>query len=196
MCECDFLWNINADERHQQYSQAASMQIAWIYIELVCLSLMLILQGFSPIVIVKQLGPTIVSTQYGDLRGVLVEFPSDSHLPLSPVEAYLGIQYGSIHAGNLRLIRSSSPNERWKGIRTARDYKPVCPQPVITHKQLSKHLPEGTVQWLSRAATFIREQTEDCLYLNLYVPIRGEHNKPTENIFIIIICLFFHSNNV
>ncbi|XP_052783735.1 neuroligin-4, Y-linked-like isoform X2 [Mya arenaria] len=164
--------SINVSKIQKLYCLVANMQIAWLYAEFVCVSVMFVLPGLTPVVIVKQLGPTIVATKYGDLRGALVEFPSDAHVRLDYVEAYLGIQYGSLHGGNLRFIRSSSPNERWNAVRSAWDHKPVCPQPTIRAKQLLRYLPEGTVEWLTRAASFVREQTEDCLYLNLYVPMR------------------------
>lgn len=145
----------------------------WLHIELVCLVLIAILRGFVPVVIVKQLGPTIVTTKYGKLRGSLVEFPKDSYIPLSPVEAYLGVQYASLHNGNLRFMRPSSPNERWNNIHSATDFRPVCPQQHIRAKHLLKHLPEGSVEWMMRVTSFASIQKEDCLNLNLYVPIRG-----------------------
>jgi len=142
-------------------------------LERVCLVLMVIIQGLVPVVIVKQLGKTIVTTKYGKLRGSLVEFPKDSYVHLSPIEAYLGVQFGSLHSGNLRFIRPSSPNKKWSKIHAVKDFESVCPQQHVRSKHLLKHLPAGSVEWMTRVSSFTNHQDEECLNLNLFVPIRG-----------------------
>lgn len=161
----------------QVYSEAetvcVNMYRCWFHVELVCFVLFLFLRGLLPVVIVKQLGPTTITTKYGKLRGSLVEFPKDSYIPLSPVEAYLGLQYGSLHNGNLRFIRASSPNEKWMKTHPATAFRPVCPQQHVRAKHLLKYLPVGSVEWMLRATSFTKDQKEECLSLNLYVPTRG-----------------------
>lgn len=150
------------------------MQMLWVYSEIVCLVYIMFLQGLIPTVIVKQLGPTIVTTKYGKLRGSLVEFPKDSYMYLPPVEAYLGIQYASLRNNNLRFHPPTSPTERYNGIHSAWDHKPVCPQRYVRAKELLKYLPDGTVEWITRMTSFTKEQREDCLSLNVFVPTRGK----------------------
>lgn len=146
-----------------------SFQIKWI-----SLSLLVFLRGCLSTVIVKQLGPTVVTTKYGKLRGSLVEFPKDAYLPLKPVEAYLGIPYAALKRNNLRFMPPTSPQQRWKGIHAASRVSAVCPQKLLREKPLSAFLPQGTVEVLTRIGTFTKDQKEDCLTLNLYVPSQGK----------------------
>lgn len=177
MCEVVSLWNYTVVNFVRAYSHAElaliNMQILWLYCEFVFFLCIVFLQGLLPTVIVKQLGPTIVTTKYGRLRGSLVEFPKDSHMHLPPVEAYFGIQYASLRNNYLRLMPPTSPTERFSGIHNAMDHKPVCPQAHLKAKALLEYLPEGSVEWITRVASFTKEQIEDCLSLNLFVPTRG-----------------------
>ncbi|KAH7640926.1 neuroligin-4 [Dermatophagoides farinae] len=70
----------------------------------------------------------------------------------------------------------------WRGVRQANHLSPVCPQslPSFTtmmnlstttndhQKQL--HLSPKHFDRLQRQIPFLRNQSEDCLYLNIYVP--------------------------
>ena len=150
--------------------------MSWRYYQTKWISLLFIilLRGCLTTVIVKQLGPTIVTTKYGKLRGSLVEFPKDAYLPLKPVEAYLGIPYAALRKNYLRFMPPTSPQQRWRGIHAASKVRSVCPQKILREKPLSEYLPRGTVEVLTRMATFTKDQNEDCLSLNLYVPSRGK----------------------
>ncbi len=113
----------------------------------------------------------VVDTQYGKIRGVLIKLPDD-HLPL--VEAYLGLQYASVIGGDLRFMPPTSPMETWDGIRVALKFRPVCPQKIPREEDLLRDLPVGRVEHFKRIITFLERQAEECLNLNIYVPVRGE----------------------
>jgi carboxylesterase type B len=118
-----------------------------------------------------QMSQRVVETRYGRLRGILVELPIQS---LPSVDAYLGIEYGSLHSGELRFLPPTSPATRpWTGIRTAMKFKPVCPQPLPDFDELQKTAPEFVIEHLKRIVPFIERQQEDCLHLNVYVPAPG-----------------------
>ncbi len=119
----------------------------------------------------SQMSPRVVSTQYGQIRGVLITLP-DTHLPM--VEAYLGLQYASILGGELRFMPPTSPMETWDGIRVALKFRPVCPQKKPLEKDLLKTLPVGRVEHFKRIIPFLERQAEECLNLNIYVPVRGK----------------------
>jgi len=66
------------------------------------------------------LSDRLVSTKFGRLRGVLVEFEDSG---LQSVEAYLGVEYGSLHGGALRFMPPSSPQEKWEGVKLANTFR-------------------------------------------------------------------------
>lgn len=124
-------------------------------------------------VFATQMSPRVVTTQYGKLRGVLVTLNNGRHLP--HVEAYLGLQYASILGGELRFMPPTSPMETWDGIRVALKFRPVCPQHIPTEQELSAKLPTGRVDHFKRLLPFLERQAEECLNLNVYVPVRREY---------------------
>lgn len=113
----------------------------------------------------------VVTTQYGKIRGVRITLPNDN---LPPVVAYLGLQYASVLGGDLRFMPPTSPMEKWSGIRVAMKFRPVCPQKVPDVKKMSKKLPVGRVEHFKRLEHFLEHQTEECLNLNIYMPLRGK----------------------
>ncbi|XP_075589753.1 uncharacterized protein LOC124495766 isoform X2 [Dermatophagoides farinae] len=107
--------------------------------------------------------------------------PPQPIITLSPVEAFLGVPYATPPSGNLRFMPPVAPIH-WRGVRQANHLSPVCPQllPSFTtmmnlstttndhQKQL--HLSPKHFDRLQRQIPFLRNQSEDCLYLNIYVP--------------------------
>lgn len=67
----------------------------------------------------NSLSNRIIITNYGKLRGVKVEFDDPS---LQTVEAYLGIQYASLHGGHLRFMPPTNPTERWDNVKFANTF--------------------------------------------------------------------------
>ncbi|KAG5844852.1 hypothetical protein ANANG_G00167440 [Anguilla anguilla] len=106
-----------------------------------------------------------VSTNYGKLRGVWRELASEI---LGPVELYLGVPYASPPVGERRFQPPEAPGS-WPDVRNATRFAPVCPQNV--HGVLPEiMLPVWFTDNLDAAAGYFQNQSEDCLYLNIYVP--------------------------
>ncbi|XP_030620495.1 neuroligin-3a isoform X2 [Chanos chanos] len=106
-----------------------------------------------------------VNTQYGKLRGVRVPLPSEI---LGPVDQYLGVPYAAPPVGEKRFLPPEPPSS-WSGIKNATHFAPVCPQNI--HNAVPEiMMPIWFTFNLDIVATYIQDQNEDCLYLNIYVP--------------------------
>ncbi|XP_045580105.1 neuroligin-3 isoform X1 [Salmo salar] len=118
-----------------------------------------------------------VNTQYGKLRGVRVPLPSEI---LGPVDQYLGVPYAASPVGEKRFLPPEPPSS-WSGIKNATHFAPVCPQNI--HNAVPEiMMPIWFSFSLDIVASYIQDQNEDCLYLNIYVPteddIRDTGAKP------------------
>ena len=111
---------------------------------------------------------TVIETQFGKLRGVLITFPNRN---LPHVEAYLSLQYATVLGGELRFMPPTSTLEKWDGIRVALDFRPVCPQRIPKEEDLRKRMPLGRIAHIKKLTAFLEKQNEECLNLNIYVPI-------------------------
>lgn len=130
----------------------------------------------------RTLSPSTVKIKYGSLRGLIVHlsssptFSSSSsassvnppHPRLAPMEAFLGVPYASPPTGALRFMPPVTPGH-WNGIRRATRLAPLCPQRLSPADSLT-HLANGT-DWFRRMSHRATNQSEDCLYLNIYTPI-------------------------
>ncbi|XP_022207848.2 neuroligin-1-like [Nilaparvata lugens] len=106
----------------------------------------------------------LVRTKYGPLRGLLLQQP--------PVEAFLGVPYATPPTGALRYMPPVTPS-MWRTPRLADAFSPVCPQrqPDISNRsEALLRLPRGRLAHLERLLPLLLNQSEDCLYLNIYVP--------------------------
>lgn len=108
----------------------------------------------------------VITTNYGKLRGVKVTLPNEI---LGPVEQYLGIPYALAPTGE-RRFQPPEPPMSWPGIRNATQFPPVCPQFLEDRFLLNDMLPVWFTASLDTVVTYVQEQSEDCLYLNIYVP--------------------------
>uniref|UniRef100_A0A8C1GMD1 Neuroligin 2b n=1 Tax=Cyprinus carpio TaxID=7962 RepID=A0A8C1GMD1_CYPCA len=107
----------------------------------------------------------MVTTGYGKLRGVRKELNNEI---LGPVEQYLGVPYATPPVGERRFQPPEAPGS-WQEIRNATQFAPVCPQNI--HGVLPEiMLPVWFTDNLDAAAAYVQNQSEDCLYLNVYVP--------------------------
>ena len=130
-----------------------------------------------------QMSQRIINTGHGRLRGLLITLPNRT---LPPVEAYLGLEYASLRGRELRFMPPTvSGTGPWNGVRTALKFRPICPQIVPS---------EITSERLGRILPFLEPQQEDCLYLNVYVPLGPSpgtcfYDYSTIVIIIIIISI-------
>ncbi|XP_064414855.1 fatty acyl-CoA hydrolase precursor, medium chain-like [Latimeria chalumnae] len=103
----------------------------------------------------------VINTKYGQLMGRSINVKGKD----TGIYVYLGVPFAKPPTGALRFT-SPQPPEPWKGKRDATVYPPMCLQ---------------NPELLRFAATLFKVQLptlsakEDCLYLNIYTPV-----KPTE----------------
>ncbi|KAL3846948.1 hypothetical protein ACJMK2_017888 [Sinanodonta woodiana] len=122
----------------------------------------------------QKMGKT-VNTIYGTLRGLRREFPAN--YSLIPIEAYFGLQYGLLKGDTLRFMPPKNPIEKFDFIRKFVKYESVCPQrKVPTEKQLAQVFSHMNLSQLRRIMEYTKYQTEECLRLNLFVPVRGKND--------------------
>ncbi|XP_039763055.1 neuroligin-1-like [Pararge aegeria] len=111
----------------------------------------------------------IVHTHAGAIRGIIVE-PASRRL--EPVEVFRGVPYGA----RPPRLGPPPPPPAWPGTRLADAFAPVCPQryPDVSNRSaaLSK-MPLGMYNELKATIPLLANQSEDCLYLNIYVPGSG-----------------------
>ncbi|KAG5261293.1 hypothetical protein AALO_G00302280 [Alosa alosa] len=122
-----------------------------------------------------------VTTNYGKLRGIKKELNNEI---LGPVEQFLGVPYATAPIGDRRFQPPEAPGS-WQEVRNATQFAPVCPQNI--HGVLPEiMLPVWFTDSLDVAATYVQNQSEDCLYLNVYVPtedgpLTKKHDESSTN---------------
>lgn len=82
---------------------------------------------------------------------------------------YSGIPYASAPVGKLRFMPPVS-SAHWSGVRPAHTMSPVCPQNAPP-RPISSLTPSWRIAELDNLQRMLRNQSEDCLYLNIYTPI-------------------------
>ena len=123
-----------------------------------------------------------VKIKYGTLRGVVFHLEDHSAISntpplinrtrLQPIEAFLGVPYASPPTGALRFMPPVTP-AHWRGIRLAAQLAPLCPQflpemdAIQNLTEALKRMPLSRAEWLRRTLPRMRNQSEDCLYLNI-----------------------------
>lgn len=116
----------------------------------------------------------VVSTRYGKLRGLRAPLPGDV---LGPVEQFLGVPYAAPPTGE-RRFQPPEPPSSWPGVRNATRFAPVCPQHLDERALLHDMLPVWFTANLDTLAAYVQDQSEDCLFLNVYVPAgAGERGR-------------------
>lgn len=129
-------------------------------------SSILALVGLILAIASAELSSRIVRTKYGELSGVIVTL--DRYL--EGVEVFRGVPYASPPIGSLRFMPPVS-GALWHGVKVADKFGPVCPQKL---PELSDKMPKGRVEYLKRLLPYLKNQSEDCLYLNIYTPVQGK----------------------
>lgn len=88
------------------------------------------------------------------------------------VLAYLMVlPYTSLSLSHPPLAGAPLP---WQGLKIARHLPPVCPQklPDVSGPS-SVNMSQGRYRHLMRLMPYLKTESEDCLYLNVYVPHGG-----------------------
>ncbi|XP_068205395.1 neuroligin 4-like [Palaemon carinicauda] len=109
-----------------------------------------------------------ISTKYGQLRGFYQQV-TDEKLQ---VATYLGIPYATppIAANRFSPTRALS---QWVGVHEATHFGPSCPQRFPDLSNETEALTRMTKDRYDRLRKYqpaLKRQSEDCLYLNIYVP--------------------------
>lgn len=112
-----------------------------------------------------------VQIKQGRLRGLVKDFKNRR---LKSVEVFLGIPYAAPPVGAMRFMPPGSPPS-WKDTQIFDKHSSVCPQtpPDLTQEPL-KTMSAGRYNHLKALLPFLKDQSEDCLYLNIYAPMRGK----------------------
>ncbi|KAG8315762.1 neurexin protein binding [Homalodisca vitripennis] len=112
----------------------------------------------------------IVQTRYGKLQGIVKPMNPSKHL--KPIEAFLGVPYATPPVASNRFSPTRTPSP-WEGVLVADKMSPVCPQqfPDVSNETAALlRMPVGRLRYLRRLLPELRNQSEDCLYLNIYAP--------------------------
>ncbi|XP_030760934.1 neuroligin-4, X-linked-like [Sitophilus oryzae] len=90
--------------------------------------------------------------------------PRNSELPW--VEVYRGIPYAAPPIGHLRFMPPSSTLYTWQETKYAYEFGPVCPQKFPDESTMT----EERKRYFLRLKKYLLNESEDCLYLNIYAP--------------------------
>ncbi|XP_015109365.1 uncharacterized protein LOC107036135 [Diachasma alloeum] len=108
-----------------------------------------------------------IRVKQGRLRGYVVE-PSAN--PQQLVDVFLGVPYAEPPVGLFRFSPPRSP-QPWRDVRIAKEFAPVCPQVL---PDLRLEVMPGRHEYLERLLPYLKNQSEDCLYLNVYAPHQSD----------------------
>ncbi|NP_001352852.1 neuroligin-1 isoform X1 [Homo sapiens] len=108
----------------------------------------------------------LVATNFGKIRGIKKELNNEI---LGPVIQFLGVPYAAPPTGE-RRFQPPEPPSPWSDIRNATQFAPVCPQNIIDGRLPEVMLPVWFTNNLDVVSSYVQDQSEDCLYLNIYVP--------------------------
>ncbi|XP_056323927.1 neuroligin-1 [Danio aesculapii] len=108
----------------------------------------------------------IVTTTYGKVRGFKKELNNEI---LGPVIQFLGVPYAAPPTGE-RRFQPPEPPITWSEIRNATQFAPVCPQTLLEGRLPDVMLPVWFTNSIEVVSSYVQDQSEDCLFLNIYVP--------------------------
>lgn len=116
------------------------------------------------------------------IKGIDIHF---SKFNLSMIRAYYGIRFASVGklkpglAPEYRFQQSvaSFYYEDFSGTRLFENYKPVCPQNLGNFSHIDENMLNPYWRHLKMIQPFLKDQNEECLTLNIYVPKRGNTFK-------------------
>ncbi|NXK01870.1 SASB hydrolase, partial [Herpetotheres cachinnans] len=106
-----------------------------------------------------------VVTKYGRVQG----YQSKVDVAGRSVNVFLGLPFAKPPVGPLRFSEPQPP-ERWKGVRDATSYPPMCLQDKVQGQVFSDTI-------TNRKEKVLLQMSEDCLYLNVYTPVSTENEE-------------------
>ncbi|XP_032140041.1 carboxylesterase 4A isoform X6 [Sapajus apella] len=129
---------------------------------ILCSSLTLCLMTQTALGALHTKKPQVV-TKYGTLQG------KHMHVEKTPIQVFLGVPFSRPPLG-IRRFAPPEPLEPWQGTRDATTYPPACLQE----------------SWGQMASMYVNIRkrykllrfSEDCLYLNVYAPVREPGDAP------------------
>ena len=111
-----------------------------------------------------------VQVKQGRLTGIVREFHAQTRL--NNVDQFLGIPYAEAPVGSRRFMPPSSPLP-WLDVKRANRMEAVCPQKLPNLSDPSGYN-KGRYDQIKRLLPYLKNESEDCLYLNLYVTSYGK----------------------
>lgn len=141
---------------------------------LICIIFLLLFLFINVIIAGPRYSSRIVEIESGAIRGIILELNSRH---LEPVEVFRGVPYAAPPIGQLRF-HPPQPPLRWPGTRLADTFGAVCPQkyPDLTNRTAAlMQMPKGRYHYLKKYVPLLVNQSEDCLFLNIYVPGSGKY---------------------
>ncbi|CAK1600376.1 unnamed protein product [Parnassius mnemosyne] len=128
----------------------------------------------------------IIQTKYGKLQGIVLAM--DEHRYLSPLEVFLGVPYATPPVGSNRFSPTRTPSP-WDGVRVSDRPGPACPQKLPdldNERTILEKMPKGRLEYLKRLMPYLKNQSEDCLYLNIFAPLQMDESKLTLPVLVYI----------
>lgn len=111
-----------------------------------------------------------VQIKQGKIIGIVREM--SSQLRLKNVDQFLGIPYAEAPIESRRFMPPSPPLA-WQGVKYANKMGDVCPQ-KLPNLADANGFTKGRYDQIKRLLPFLTSESEDCLFLNLYVTSYGE----------------------
>lgn len=144
------------------------------------------IHGSAPYKITRE-----IQVKQGRLTGIVREMQSQSRL--KNVDQFLGIPYAEAPVDSRRFMPPSSPLP-WTDVKRANYMEAVCPQKLPNLNDPSGYN-KGRYDQIKRLLPYLKKESEDCLYLNLYVTSHGEFELLYDEVFLMFGIFFSFDNN-